>query len=148
MFFTENIRSKTPRRSRNKAVSFPWSFHSFKPLVTKRDEICKNGFLHFSHDFPSFTDMEDGITMKKKLWNKIFNCQLNCWYVVNDEANCWCKNKQNPWLKRFSGEIYMKNVVFTTSSGIGNLHLTNGTHWVVFVDEFFSDSVGLALHLQ
>ena len=30
----------------------------------------------------------------------------------------------------------------TTPSGIVNLHPTKGTHWVMFVDEFYFDSYG------
>ena len=38
--------------------------------------------------------------------------------------------------------IYMKDVAFTTNSGIVNIHLTKGTYWVLFVDEFYFDSYG------
>ena len=36
--------------------------------------------------------------------------------------------------------IYMRDDKFTTTSGIVNLHPTKGTHWVMFVNEFYFDS--------
>ena len=36
----------------------------------------------------------------------------------------------------------MRNAKFTTYSGIINLHPTKGTHWVMFVTEFYFDSYG------
>ena len=38
--------------------------------------------------------------------------------------------------------IYMRDDKFTTTSGIVNLHPTKGTHWVMFVNEFYFDSIG------
>ena len=38
--------------------------------------------------------------------------------------------------------IYMRDDKFTTDSGIVNLHPTKGTHWVMFVNEFYFDSYG------
>ena len=38
--------------------------------------------------------------------------------------------------------IYMRDDKFTTTSGIVNLHPTTGTHWVMFVNEFYFDSYG------
>ena len=38
--------------------------------------------------------------------------------------------------------IYMRDDKFTTTSGIVNLHPTKGTHWVMFVNEFYFDSYG------
>ena len=35
--------------------------------------------------------------------------------------------------------IYMRDDKFTTTSGIVNLHPTKGTHWVMFVNEFYFD---------
>ena len=34
----------------------------------------------------------------------------------------------------------MRDDKFTTTSGIVNLHPTKGTHWVIFVNEFYFDS--------
>ena len=36
----------------------------------------------------------------------------------------------------------MRDDKFTTTSGIVNLHPTKGTHWVMFVTEFYFDSYG------
>ena len=36
----------------------------------------------------------------------------------------------------------MRDDIFTTASGIVNLHPTKGTHWVMFVNEFYFDSYG------
>ena len=38
--------------------------------------------------------------------------------------------------------IYMTDDKFTTTAGIVNLHPTKGTHWVLFVTEFYFDSYG------
>ena len=38
--------------------------------------------------------------------------------------------------------IYMRDDKFTTDSGIVNLQPTKGTHWVMFVNEFYFDSYG------
>ena len=38
--------------------------------------------------------------------------------------------------------IYISDDKFTTTSGIVNLHPTKGTHWVMFVNEFYFDSYG------
>ena len=38
--------------------------------------------------------------------------------------------------------IYMRDDKFTTPSGIVNLHPTKGTHWVMFVNEFYFDFYG------
>ena len=32
--------------------------------------------------------------------------------------------------------------MFTTDSGIVNLHPTKGTHWVMFINEYYFDSYG------
>ena len=45
-------------------------------------------------------------------------------------------------LKLNSTGIYMRDDKFTTDSGIVNLHPTKGTHWVMFVNEFYFDSYG------
>ena len=39
-------------------------------------------------------------------------------------------------------EKYMRDDKFTTTSGIVNSHPTKGTHWVMFVNEFYFDSYG------
>ena len=36
----------------------------------------------------------------------------------------------------------MRDDKFTSTSGIVNLHPTKGTHWVMFVNEFYFDSYG------
>ena len=41
-------------------------------------------------------------------------------------------------LKLNSTGIYMRGDQFTTTSGIVNLHLTKGTHWVMFTSEALS----------
>ena len=38
--------------------------------------------------------------------------------------------------------IYMRNDKLTTTAGRVNLHPTKGTHWVMFVNEFFFNSYG------
>ena len=38
--------------------------------------------------------------------------------------------------------IYMRDGKFTTTSGIVNLHPTKGTHWVMFINEYYFDSYG------
>ena len=49
---------------------------------------------------------------------------------------------------RASGEIniprgiYLRDDKFTTDSGIVIFHPTKGTHWVMFVNEFYFDSYG------
>ena len=45
-------------------------------------------------------------------------------------------------LKLNSTGIYMRDDKFTTPSGIVNLHPTKGTHWVMFVNEYYFDSYG------
>ena len=41
---------------------------------------------------------------------------------------------------RIPADIYMRDYQFTTTSGKVNLHPTKGTHWVVFVDDYYLDS--------
>ena len=36
----------------------------------------------------------------------------------------------------------MKDDTFYTKSGIVNLHPTKGTHWVMFINEYYFDSYG------
>ena len=38
--------------------------------------------------------------------------------------------------------VYIRDDKFTTDSGIVNLHPIKGTHWVVFVNEYYFDSYG------
>ena len=45
-------------------------------------------------------------------------------------------------LKLNSTGIYMGNYKFTTIIGIITLRPTEGTHWVMFVNEFYFDSYG------
>ena len=37
---------------------------------------------------------------------------------------------------------YMRDDIFSTNSGIVNLHSRKGTHWVCYVDKYFFDSYG------
>ena len=41
-------------------------------------------------------------------------------------------------------EIYMRDDVFSASSGMMNLHPSRGTHWVCYIGENFFDSYGCA----
>ena len=45
-------------------------------------------------------------------------------------------------LKIKSG-IYMRDDKFTTPIGIVNLHPTKGTHWVLYINQFYFDSYGI-----
>ena len=64
-------------------------------------------------------------------------------YGLNNEATSNVKIKEIlDILKLNSTGIYMRDAKFTTDSGIVNLHPTKGTHWVVFVTEFYFDSYG------
>ena len=38
--------------------------------------------------------------------------------------------------------VYMRDAALATNSGIVKIHLTKGSHWVMFVDEFYFDSYG------
>ena len=64
-------------------------------------------------------------------------------YRLTNEATSNVKIKENlDILKLNSTRIYMRDDKFTTSSGIVKLHPTKGTHWVMFVNEFYFDSYG------
>ena len=39
--------------------------------------------------------------------------------------------------------IYMRDDKFTTPIGIVNLHPTKGTHWVLYINQFYFDSYGI-----
>ena len=72
-------------------------------------------------------------------------------YRLKKEATSNVKIKEILNMLRASSEldtacgIYMRDVKFTTTSGIVNLHPTKGTHWVMFVNEFYFDSYGCPL---
>ena len=38
--------------------------------------------------------------------------------------------------------IYMRDDKFSTTNGIVNLHTSMGTHWVLYINKFYSDSCG------
>ena len=59
-----------------------------------------------------------------------------------NEATSNVEIKENLKLMNTSCGIYMRDDKFTTTSGIVNLHPTKGTHWVMFVNEFYFDSYG------
>ena len=64
-------------------------------------------------------------------------------YGPKDEATSNVKIKEIlDILKLNSTGIYMRDDKFTTPSGIVNLHPTKGTHWVMFVNEFYFDPYG------
>ena len=64
-------------------------------------------------------------------------------YGLKNEATSKVKLKETlDILKVNSTGIYMRDDKFTTDSGIVNLHPTKGTHWVMFVTEFYFDSYG------
>ena len=64
-------------------------------------------------------------------------------YRLTDEANSIVKIKEILKLMNLAEcGIYMRDDKFTTTSGIVNLHPTKGTHWVMFVNEFYFDSYG------
>ena len=70
-------------------------------------------------------------------------------YGLKNEATSKVKIKENldtlsvfGILKLNSTGIYMRDDKITTPSGIVNLHPTKGTHWVMFVNEYYFDSYG------
>ena len=69
-------------------------------------------------------------------------------YGLKDEATSNIKIKEVLDTLCASGKliipvgIYMRDDKFTTDSGIVSLHPTKGTHWVMFVNEFYFDSYG------
>ena len=62
----------------------------------------------------------------------------------------WIKNEATSNVKitevldklTIPARVYMRDEKFTTPSGIVNLHPTKGSHWVMFVTEFYFDSYG------
>ena len=64
-------------------------------------------------------------------------------YGLKNEATSNVKIKEIQKLMNITEcGIYMRDDKFTTPSGIVNLHPTKGTHWVMFVNEFYFDSYG------
>ena len=63
-------------------------------------------------------------------------------YGLKNEANSNVEIKEILKLMNTSCGIYMRDDKFITTSGIVNLHPTKGTHWVMFVNEFYFDSYG------
>ena len=63
-------------------------------------------------------------------------------YGLKNEATSNVEIKEILKLMNTSCGIYMRDDKFTTTSGIVNLHPTKGTHWVMFVTEFYFDSYG------
>ena len=72
-----------------------------------------------------------------------FNNEIVEKYGLKNEATSNVKIKEIlDILKLNSTGIYMRDDKFTTPSGIVNLHPTKGTHWVMFVNEWYFDSYG------
>ena len=63
-------------------------------------------------------------------------------YRLKNEATSNVEIKEILKLMNTSCGIYMRDDKFITTSGIVNLHPTKGTHWVMFVNEFYFDSYG------
>ena len=63
-------------------------------------------------------------------------------YGLKNEATSNVEIKEILKLMNTSCGIYMRDDKFITTSGIVNLHPTKGTHWVMFVNEFYFDSYG------
>ena len=63
-------------------------------------------------------------------------------YRLKNEATSKVKIKEILDKLTIPAGIYMGDDKFTTTSGIVNLHPTKGTHWVMFVNEFYFDSYG------
>ena len=63
-------------------------------------------------------------------------------YGIKNEATSIVEIKEILNLMNTSCGIYMRDDKFITTSGIVNLHSTKGTHWVMFVNEFYFDSYG------
>ena len=64
-------------------------------------------------------------------------------YRLPNEATSNVKIKKNLKLMNITEcGIYMRDDKFTTTSDKVNLHPTKGTHWVMFVNEFYFDSYG------
>ena len=63
-------------------------------------------------------------------------------YGLKDEATSNIKRKEVLDKLTIPVGIYMRDDKFTTTAGIVNLHPTKGTHWVMFVNEYYFDSYG------
>ena len=63
-------------------------------------------------------------------------------YGLKNEATSNVEIKEILKLMNTSCGIYMRDDKFTTTSGIVNLHPTKGTHWVMFINEYYFDSYG------
>ena len=63
-------------------------------------------------------------------------------YALKNEATSNVKIKEILKEIKIPCGIYMRDDKFTSDSGIVNLHPTKGTHWVMFINEYFFDSYG------
>ena len=63
-------------------------------------------------------------------------------YGLKNEATSNVEIEEILKLMNTSCGIYMRDDKFITTSGIVNFHPTKGTHWVMFVNEFYFDSYG------
>ena len=63
-------------------------------------------------------------------------------YGIKNEATSNVEIKEILKLMNTSCGIYMRDDKFITTSGIVNLHPTKGTHWVMFINEYYFDSYG------
>ena len=63
-------------------------------------------------------------------------------YGLKNEATSNVEIKEILKLMNTSCGIYMRDDEFMTTIGIVNLHPTKGTHWVMFVNDFYFDSYG------
>ena len=63
-------------------------------------------------------------------------------YGLKNEATSNVEIKKILKLMNTSCGIYMRDDKFITTSGTVNLHPTKGTHWVMFINEYYFDSYG------
>ena len=64
-------------------------------------------------------------------------------YGLKIEATSNIKSFKNLTLMNITEcGIYMRDYKFTTMAGIVNLHQTKGTHWVMFINEYYFNSHG------
>ena len=63
-------------------------------------------------------------------------------YGLKKEATSNVEIKEILKLMNTSCGIYMRDDKFITTSGIVNLHPTEGTHWVMFTNQNYFDSYG------
>ena len=63
-------------------------------------------------------------------------------YGLKNEATSNVEIKEILKLMNTSCGIYMRDDKFITTSGIVNLHPTEGTHWVMFTNQNYFDSYG------